>query len=363
MEWLLLLILIPYLYLLFKIYYGLLKIRSYKPSDTTELFVSVIIACRNEEKLLPHIVDDIMSQDYDPDFFELIIVDDNSTDRSYQIVKGYNNKNLTVLRNKGTGKKKAIRTGVDASSSSFIVTTDADCRINEKWLKTIVSFYQENKTDMIICPVTLENQGGFLNWFQEIEFLSLQGITAGTAAEGKPVMCNGANLAFRKEVYNKYASDLHDELISGDDVFLLHNIKRGSGKVEWLESEDASVVTPSETSLKSFLIQRTRWISKAGSYNDSYTTILAIITMLTVLFQVSMLILGFFNMIFLLVFLTAFIIKSIPDFLILGNRALRYKKKNLLWFLLPGELIYPFYVTVLIVCYLFTRSSYFISRQ
>jgi biofilm PGA synthesis N-glycosyltransferase PgaC len=363
MAWLLLLIIIPYLYLLFKICGRLVNIKPYRPSETTDIFVSVIIACRNEEKLIPLIIDDIISQEYNPDYFELIIVDDNSTDHSYQIAKGYNNiKNLIVLKNKGTGKKKGIRTGVEASRGSFIVTTDADCRMNEKWLKTIVSFYQENNRDMLICPVMLEYHGGFPDWFQELEFLSLQGITAGTAAEGNPVMCNGANLAFRKEVYERHASDLHEELISGDDVFLLHNIKRESGKIAWLESENASVTTRTEPSLKSFLIQRARWISKAGSYNDSYSIILAIVTLLTILFQLSMLILGFFNIIFLLIFLTAFILKSIPDFLILLNRALRHKKKNLLWFFLPGEIIYPFYVTVLFIYYLFTRSGYFIDR-
>jgi poly-beta-1,6-N-acetyl-D-glucosamine synthase len=232
--------------------------------------------------------------------------------------------------------------------------------MNKKWLKTIVSFCQENNPDMLICPVALENHGGFFNWFQELEFLSLQGITAGTAAEGKPVMCNGANLAFRKEVYIRHVSDLHEELISGDDVFLLHNIKREQGRIAWLESENATVITQSEPSLKSFLTQRTRWISKAGSYNDSYTTILSIVTLLTILFQISILILGFFNEIYLLLFLTSFILKSIPDFLILSNRSLRHKKKNLLWFFLPGEFIYPFYVTMLFVSFLFTRSRYLI---
>ena len=364
MEWLLLLILVPYLYLLFNIYGRLIYIKPYKPSLTTDLFVSVIIACRNEEKQISLIIDDIISQEYNPDYFELIIVDDNSTDRSYQIAKGHNNiKNLTVLKNKGTGKKKAIRTGVEASRGSLIVTTDADCRINEKWLKTIVSFYHEKNPDMIICPVTLEDHEGVFNWFQELEFLSLQGITAGTAAEGKPVMCNGANLVFRKEVFKRHASGLHEELISGDDVFLLHNIKREPGKIAWLESKNAFVTTRPEPSLKSFLKQRTRWISKTGSYTDSYTIILAIVTLFTILFQLSMLVMGFFNMVFLLVFLTAFILKSIPDFLILCNRALRHKKKNLLWFFLPAEFIYPFYVTVLFIFYLFTRSSYYISRQ
>ena len=57
--------------------------------------------------------------------------------------------------------------------------------MGEKWIRTIASFYEHNKPDMIICPVQLEKRNGFFRRFQELEFLSLQGITAGSAILGK----------------------------------------------------------------------------------------------------------------------------------------------------------------------------------
>jgi poly-beta-1,6-N-acetyl-D-glucosamine synthase len=344
MEWLSLILFIPYIYLLLKIYSSLRKIRPYTPDTLSDIFISVIVACRNEEKNLPSLLSCLAAQDHNQDFFELIIIDDNSVDKTWQTVSGFTGiKNLKTYKNKGAGKKKAIKTGVEECSGELVVTTDADCRPGKEWLRTIASFYSENKPAMIIGPVKMKGSGGFLQRFQELEFLSLQGVTAGTAAAGNPVMCNGANLAFTKEVFNKYSGSLHEEKVSGDDVFLLHSIKEGKGSIMWLESREAFVTTGTLDTLKSFFRQRGRWISKAGSYSDSYTLVLAIVTFVTILFLPVLLITGILNPVFLLVFMAALILKSLPDYLILLNTTSRYGKKHLMRWFVPSQLFYPYY--------------------
>jgi biofilm PGA synthesis N-glycosyltransferase PgaC len=346
MRWFLLLIFLPYLYLLLKIYFSLKKIRPFHSERVPELFISVIAACRNEEDNLPSLLFDIAGQEYNPDNFEFIIIDDNSSDSTFEVASRYTGiKHMKVLKNNGNGKKQAIKTGVRASYGRVIVTTDADCRMGEKWIGTIASLYDERHPDMIICPVKLENRQGFFGKFQELEYLSLQGITAGTAAAGNPVMCNGANLSFLKTAFDKHADNLHDELVSGDDIFLLHNLKNESWKkIIWLESPEATVTTRASETLWSFLNQRARWISKAGSYNDRYTKNLAIVTFVTILGQASLLISGFFFPRILPVFLAGLIIKSIPDFLILSDTTVRSGVKKLMRWFLPSQIIYPFYV-------------------
>jgi glycosyltransferase involved in cell wall biosynthesis len=359
MQWLLLFILVPYLYLLLKTFVGLIKIRPYHPSGTPGVFLSVIVACRNEEKNIAALLSDIVAQTYNNDLFELIIVDDNSSDRTSDFLSEFREvKNLRVLKNTGSGKKSAIKTGVEACRGTIIVTTDADCRIGKEWLITIASFFSDHNPEMIICPVKMEGGRGFFQRFQELEFLSLQGVTAGTAVAGKPVMCNGANLVFTKDSYLKNSGNLHFELASGDDVFLLHSIMKGPGKILWLESENAVVTTRCSQVSGSFLNQRARWVSKSGAYNDRYTQMLAIITFVTILLEWFLLIAGIFNSVFLLVLLAVFLLKSLPDFLILRNTAIRYKKKKLLWFFLPGQLIYPFYVISVLIYYFLTKSEY-----
>ena len=161
----------------------------------------------------------------------------------------------------------------------------------------------------------------------------------------------GQLLPSGSEEYLKHAGNLHDELVSGDDVFLLHNIKKDSGKtILWLESAEASVITPASANLLSFLRQRGRWISKAGAYSDSFTKVLAIVTFVTISAQLLLLIGGLFSTELLLVFSVYFVLKSIPDFLFLSDTAERYGKKSLMRWFLPSQLIYPFYVLAVIPC-------------
>jgi poly-beta-1,6-N-acetyl-D-glucosamine synthase len=357
MQWLLLIFIIPYIYLLIRIYRSLIQIKSWHSQSVPGQFLSVVVACRNEEKNLPVLLNSLAEQDYNPALFEVIIIDDNSSDNTFVAASKYKRiKKLNVARNIGKGKKSAIRTGVAASTGNLIVTTDADCRMGKSWLKTVASFFEENEPEMIICPVELEGGKGFFQRFQELEFLSLQGITAGTAFAGRPVMCNGANLAFTKEAYNRHSFNLHDEIISGDDVFLLHAIKsEPENKIMWLESDEARVITNTSDTVLSFLRQRGRWISKAGVYKDRYTKILGIVTFVTILLQLSLLIAGIFNTLFLWVLLAAFLLKSIPDFLILQNTTRRYGEKRLKWIFLPGQVVYPVYVVSVFFSYLFGR--------
>ncbi|MBN2864265.1 MAG: glycosyltransferase [Bacteroidales bacterium] len=348
MQWLFLILIIPYIYLLIRIYRNLKTIIPYVTAGSPQIFVTIIAACHNEIKNLPALLKKISEQDYSKDLFEVIIIDDNSSDETYSAALDFKGiRNLKVLKSPGRGKKQAIRAGIDASSGNFIISTDADCRPGKSWIRTIASYFEIKSPQMIICPVRLENKPGFLNRFQQLEFLGLQGITAGTAAMRNPVMCNGANLAFKKEIYLKHSDNLHPELASGDDVFLLHNIKKDTGNgVEWLESVDALVTTELCETTVMFIRQRARWISKAGSYNDRFTQLLAIVTYIASLVQLSLLIASLFNPSMLFVFATFFLLKSIPDFLILKNVTSRYGESSLLKWFLQSQLIYPFYVII-----------------
>lgn len=346
MHWLPAILILPYIILLLNIYRSLLKIKAFKVTTDPVTFITVVVACRNEQENLPQLLDCFARQDYPKGSFEVIIVDDNSTDKTYKIASEFTGiDTIIAIKNKGKGKKQAIRTGINASSGSLIITTDADCRMRVNWIKTIASFYEKHKPDMIICPVQIEPESGFFGRFQDLEFLSLQGITAGSAIKGKGTMCNGANLSFTKEAYLNHADNLHDEIASGDDIFLLHSLKKeNQHKILWLESADSIVTTASSPTIISYLKQRRRWISKAKAYNDGYTILLGIVTFVTNFMLLSVLVAGFINPSFIKVFIAIFLLKSVPDFLILMNTSGRYGKRELMSWFLPAQIVYPFYV-------------------
>jgi cellulose synthase/poly-beta-1,6-N-acetylglucosamine synthase-like glycosyltransferase len=351
MIWLPLILIFPYLIIILKYYVRLSGSEVYEANGFPTVSVSVIIACHNEEQNLTSLLTSLSAQDYPKDLFEVIIINDNSTDRTFQIASHFSGiENITAINNQGNGKKPAIRTGISLSKSDLIITTDADCNMGKNWIKIISSYYQQNKPDMIICPVQIESGKGFFRRFQELEFLSLQGITAGAALSEKAIMCNGANLAFPRDIYLKHSSNLHDEINSGDDIFLLQSLKmEKNSKINWLESPEAIVTTKASSSTGSFLLQRKRWISKVAHYTDKHIIITGIVTFAAVLLQIAYLIGSLIIPAMFCGFLFIFFLKSVPDFLIIRNTARRYGKTGLMRWFLPSQIIYPFYVLFVIL--------------
>jgi cellulose synthase/poly-beta-1,6-N-acetylglucosamine synthase-like glycosyltransferase len=118
------------------------------------------------------------------------------------------------------------------------------------------------------------------------------------------------------------------------------------------------VTTRQPDSLRSFIKQRARWISKARAYDDRFTMVISIVTFAAILTNISLLITGIFIHKILLVFLASFILKSIPDYLILSVTTGRYNKRHLMKWFIPSQAVYPFYVTAVGLYSLFKRESW-----
>ncbi len=123
--------------------------------------VSVIIPARNESQNIGECLESIIDQTYSPALFEIIVVDDHSTDETAAIVSGYmgkTNVKLVMLSDELNGtlinsyKKKAIEAGIKKSTGDLIVTTDADCVVKPGLLSGIVAFYEKYKPAFIAGP-------------------------------------------------------------------------------------------------------------------------------------------------------------------------------------------------------------------
>jgi hypothetical protein len=117
------------------------------------------------------------------------------------------------------------------------------------------------------------------------------------------------------------------------------------------------ITTDSPFTFRSFLKQRSRWISKVKVYTDSYTIMLGISAFLAILLQIGLLIACFIRPVLIGVLLSVLVLKSIPDFLILRNTTERYGKKELMRWFLPSLLIYPFYVISILIYTLISREK------
>ncbi len=233
--------------------------------------VSLVVCCKNEAENLPPLLRSIEEQTHNN--FEVIFVDDHSTDDTAKILDEFAKKHTFArcISASGNGKKNALIDGILAAKNEIIVCTDADCTLQAEHLQIISNYFAENEPDLLLGAVRMADDGTLFQQLQALEFASLIASTAGACGAQMPVMCNGANLAFKKSVWLQCHSALHSELPSGDDVFLLHAVKKMGGKIAFLKHEKTVVTTQPQATLRDFVNQRARWTSKAASYTDAAT--------------------------------------------------------------------------------------------
>lgn len=269
-----LIFLLLYAGLIFYYFYYWLRIKEYNHENKPSTFVSVVVAARNEEKNIECLLKGLQNQTYPAHLYEIIIVDDFSTDRTAEVVKNFPFENLLLINPDAvanqSSKKKAIEAGVQKAKGEIILITDADCFPPEKWLHTIVSFQHENEAVFIAAPVKLKSYFTLLSMFQSLDFITLQGITAASVKANFHSMCNGANLAYKKTSFFEVDGFKGiDKRASGDDMLLMYKIwKRHPSKVRYLKSRKAIIETEPMKNWKTFFQQRIRWSSKATYYQD-----------------------------------------------------------------------------------------------
>ncbi len=238
--------------------------------------VSIIIPARNEEKNIRNLLQNIMAQIYPPELMEIIVIDDHSSDRTAEIVKGFSKVKLISLSDFTNGrilnayKKKAIETGIQQSSGELIITTDADCAMCEFWLTGIVQYFEVYHHRLIAAPVTFFNHKNWFQTFQSIDFFTMQGVTGALSYFKSGAMCNGANLAYTREAFDAVNGfEGIDDIASGDDMLLMYKIEQQfPRRTSYLKCKDTIVYTHAMDSIKSFFTQRIRWASKASKFED-----------------------------------------------------------------------------------------------
>src|SRR5690606_15317055 len=163
---------------------------------------TVVVPFRNERENLLILLNSFSKLDYPKDLFEVILVNDSSNEK-FQL-SNFDFKVL-VLENQrisDSPKKDAINTAIQKASFEWILTTDADCEVPEKWLWVLDNFIQKNLKAKMICGLVFtKNNSHFLSRFQLLDFMSLQSATIGTFGIRKPFMCNGANFAYQKSFF------------------------------------------------------------------------------------------------------------------------------------------------------------------
>ena len=252
-------------------------------SQANNYFISVVIACRNEEDNLHNIIRCLQNQDFDNSRFEVIFVNDHSNDETLNILNNEANKwsNLRVINMKNSyGKNKSIREGILNSQGDIILCTDADCLMSPKWISSIYNYFNIYSVVFVSSPVILEENKSFFHKFILLEFISLIGSGASSIYQDKAIFCNGANIAFRKSIYFDICESEFNNLFSDDSSLIRYVQKKYNYGICFAKNKECVVRTYSPRSFSSFLRQRVRWLYSSTIDSDKNISYLAYLVLI-----------------------------------------------------------------------------------
>lgn len=264
-----------YFYFLLKVYKGLGNLTIPQHASNENPFVTVIISARNEEKTIADCLASVLDQDYPKNRYEVVVVDDGSGDRTCQIVQSLRKKNkrlrllsLPAHGDETSGRKpEAISMAIKKTKGDIILTTDADCVVRSGWIRGMAAHFEQS-TALVAGPVVDREESRLFAELARLEFLGLITTAAGLIGSGKPMICNGANLAYRRSAFLAAGGFGGDDRFSDDETLMQRINMRGIGSIVFSKNPDTIVITRSPSSLSAFLQQRIRWASKKGHYED-----------------------------------------------------------------------------------------------
>lgn len=331
-------------------------------NSSATIAISVVIAARNEEKNIACLLNALSKQTYPQEFFEIIVVDDFSIDKTAESVKEFKNDRIVLIQPNVeaslSSKKKAIEAGILKAKGQLIVITDADCVPKKEWMQTIASFQQHTNSVFIAAPVKLETNSSLLGVLQSLDFITLQGITAASVAANAHTMCNGANLAYlRSAFFEVDGFSGIDKIASGDDMLLMYKIwQKYPRKVHYLKNEKTIVETAPMPTWKSFFQQRIRWSSKATYYKDwRITLVLLFVYLFNCLFFV-LLLAAFGNSYYWRILLLYAVGKIVVEAPFVYSIAKFYKNQKLIFYF---PFLQPLHIAYTVVIGLVSQFSHY----
>lgn len=349
----------------FSILYFLLQIRylyywkgtpvaSVPPHFSGEQGVTIIIVAHNEEKSIGQCLKGIIAQTYSPDFMDIIVVDDHSTDATlleiYRIghpkIRVFSLKDYPEYIQGKAFKKSGITLAVDKAKFENIIVTDADCDFPVDWLSSVLFSFQQQHVAFQTAPVLIHEGKTLLIKMQEMEQLMLMLITGAGIQSRLHDMANGANMAFRKSAFlDVKGFEGNYDYASGDDMFLIEKMRSAfPDQISFVKCIQATVYTEGKQNWTALFKQRLRWAGKnKGLKNKSIKRIWLFVGAYHVV-----LILALFATLFHLIpswpFIILLVVKWTVDYLLLATSAAFFKKTSLLKYFVPLQFLYSYYL-------------------
>ncbi|MEK6800726.1 MAG: glycosyltransferase [Nanoarchaeota archaeon] len=226
--------------------------------ESIEKKVTILIPAYNEEKSIEKTIKSALSLNYPKDKLEVIIIDDGSKDKTYELAKRFaSNQNLVVkvLTKKNGGKGTALNLGIKNASGEIIVSMDADSFVSPDALKKMVYYFKNEKVMAVTPSMGVYKPSGFLQRIQQIEYYMGVFLRKSFATMNAIHITPGAFSAYRKSFFEKYGG--YDEKNITEDLEIALRIQSKNFIIE--NSPKSVVYTIAPKSFRSLLVQRRRW--------------------------------------------------------------------------------------------------------
>lgn len=248
-------------------------------------FVSVVVAARNEEGTLPNLLETLRRQDYPADRWEIVVVDDRSTDRTSAIVADRQTKNrsLRLIRidtasKTLAGKQYALSVAIEECRGEIILMTDADCTVPFTWIRSMIAPFADQHIGIVTGPVRFPTRDSLWVQLQRADLAHLLAAEWGAIGLGVPISVIGNNTAIRRSAYDETGGYATQEPTIVEDCAVLQQVTRtGRWKVA-VAAPDATIATEPITTVRAFLRQRARW--STGAFLVTRTQLLFLVAVL-----------------------------------------------------------------------------------
>ncbi len=332
---------------------GLFFYRS--PRSVSVVFASVLVAARNEEANIENCLRALYGQDYPADLYEVIVIDDRSTDRTASIVRSlqaqYSNLRLVTISELSKDmapKKHALNEAIKVSRGEILVCTDADCRPERHWLSSMISCFRSD-TGMVVgySPIEPKRRFSLLHNFVALDSLTLASLSAAGTAFGVTLTATGRSLAYRKETFHEVGGfSKIARFVSGDDDLLLGLVKKTKWKTAYGIDAKALVFTDPPGSISQFMHQKVRQASKSLNYSFRMITALFLTYFFNLLLVTYVPYEIFFGRSDSALYVSIFLVKLLSELFLLSIGAWRFKVGRFLPFYPVFACIHPIHVVV-----------------
>lgn len=299
---------------------------------------SIIIVAKDESYNLKKNLPFICEQDY-PDAYEVLVVDDNSTDDTEDVICHFKNiySNLSYLKldnniiNPYRGKKFPLSIGIKNSKYEYLLLSDADCKpTSDLWLMKMMESYTP-ETELVLGYGKYQQKKGFLNSLIRWDTFINSVMYFSAALWGFPYMGVGRNLSYKKELFYKvkgFANHMH--INSGDDDLFIKDAANNKNTAICIDPQAHTISTVPNTLMKYF-IQKKRHFTSSSHYKLSATIYLGLMHLLEILFPI-LIILQIVLLKSYLFPLSIFLFKALIQILILYKINNNLKEKKLILF-------------------------------